>query len=300
MKITLKVDWLTLTGKSDWGYFGAQEPSVMAAKSLAERIFDMVTDGDAVVRPDKPTRFYAYGFREVRSGLHISIAANLRQQGWMLRASGQTLNTPTRQKRLLTLAGTHGWNCSRLDFAVDVLDTPTKPAEIWTAWKIAHQGNMQKSCTLIESPSGDTFYLGSRSSEKMVRVYDKGKEQGVDTQWLRIEMEFKGDAASRAADAAQYNINNLVGPLQRFMDTAGHRVLDAVWLMADVTSPDGYWPLAEKPPRQRWFDTDVMSAMRKWATEDIDAVLEWMLRAHDEAVLAAEEERRRQFEEPLL
>lgn len=300
MKITLKVDWLTLTGKSDWGYFGAQEPSLIAAKALAERQLDIVTDGDAVVRVDKPSPHYSFGFRDVRSGLHLSVGSNLRQQGWMLRASGQTLNTPQRQKRLLTLAGQYGWNCSRLDFAVDILETEFKPADIWTAWKVAHQGNLQKSVTLIESPSGDTFYLGSRSSEKMVRCYDKGKEQGLDTQWLRIEMEFKGDAASRAADAAQYNINNLVAPLQKFVDVAGHRLLDAVWLMADENSADGYWPLREAPPRERWFNNDVMSALRKWASEDIDAALEWMLRAHDEAVLAAEEERRRQWEEPLL
>jgi hypothetical protein len=165
---------------------------------------------------------------------------------------------------------------------------------------LAHQVNAQKTVSLIESPAGDTFYLGSRSSEKMVRVYDKGKEQGVPQDWLRIEMEFKGESASRAADAAQYNVSNLIAPLAKFFDVAGNSLLDAIWMVAPDDAADGYWPLKEAPPRERWFYTDVLSALRKWAGEDINAALEFLLRAHDEAVLSAEEARRREWEEPLL
>lgn len=296
----MKIDWLTLTGKSFWEMYGASEPSLLAAKELAERLLDKVTEGNSLVKVDRPSPHYTYGFVDVHSGLRVSVGKDLRQQGWMLQASGSTLNTPARQKRLLTLAGQHGWNCSRLDFAVDVLDTTTKPKNIWMAWKHAHEGNAQKSITMIESPSGDTCYIGSRSSEKMIRCYDKGAEQNVDTPWLRIEMEFKGESAARAADAAQYNIANLVAPMQKFVDVIGHPVLDAIWLVSPSDAADGYWPLAEKPPRERWFETDVMSALRKWAGEDKEACLSWLLKAHDEAVLAAEEERRRLYEDTLL
>jgi hypothetical protein len=134
----------------------------------------------------------------------------------------------------------------------------------------------------------------------MVRVYDKGKEQGLETQWLRIEMEFKGEAATQALDAAYYSIPNLVDAIRKFVDVTGQRVLDAVWLMAAEDASKGYWPLRERPPRERWFETDVMSALRKWAAEDKDAALEFLLRAHDEVVIAAEEARRREWEEPIL
>lgn len=300
MKIKLKVDWLTLTGKSSWSFYGASGPSYVPARECAERLLDICTDGDAAVKVDRPAPHYKYGFKDVHSGLHVSIGADLQQQGWMIRASGMTLNTPARQARLLMLAGTHGWNCSRLDFAVDILDSEFKPADIWTAWKMAHQENMQKSVTLIESPSGDTFYLGSRSSEKMVRVYDKGAEQGVALRWLRVEMEFKGEAATRAADAAQYNVSNLVAPLQHFMDVVGHPMLDAIWLVSPSDAADGYWPLRETPPRDRWFYTDVLSALRKWAADDVDEALGFLLKAHDEVVVAAEIARRREHETALL
>jgi len=300
MKITMKVDWLSLTGKAAWGDVGAGVASYYAAKIFAQRMFDLITEGDAVVTNEKPPPHYVYSFREKHSGLQFSLSENLKVQGWLLRASGSTLNTPARQKRLLYLAGTHGWNCSRLDFAIDLLDTEYTPEQFWREWRDAHKGNMQKSLTLIEGTNGNTAYLGSRTSEKYIRCYDKGAEQGVAQSWIRLEMEFKAESAARAADAAQYDIANLVEGVRRFVDVVDSPTLSAVWALQPKGAGEGYWPLRVAPPRERWFNTDVLSALRKWAVEDLDGTLEWILRAHDEAVLAAEAERRRQTEKPIL
>jgi len=40
--------------------------------------------------------------------------------------------------------------------------------------------------------SGRTFYIGKRASGKFLRVYEKGKQLGdVDSEWVRVECEFK-------------------------------------------------------------------------------------------------------------
>lgn len=46
---------------------------------------------------------------------------------------------------------------------------------------------------------GYTIYLGKRSSEVFLRIYDKALEQGIDTKWVRWELELKKGYACRAA-----------------------------------------------------------------------------------------------------
>ena len=45
----------------------------------------------------------------------------------------------------------------------------------------------------------ETITIGSRSSGKYVRIYDKAVEQGADGTWTRLEVELKGDVANQAA-----------------------------------------------------------------------------------------------------
>ena len=44
---------------------------------------------------------------------------------------------------------------------------------------------------------GKTIYIGSRSSEKMIRIYDKAAEQNQEGVWIRYEIETKGDFADK-------------------------------------------------------------------------------------------------------
>lgn len=46
---------------------------------------------------------------------------------------------------------------------------------------------------------GSTIYFGSRQSDIMLRIYDKGKEKGIDFPWIRWELELKGDKANVTA-----------------------------------------------------------------------------------------------------
>lgn len=59
------------------------------------------------------------------------------------------------------------------------------------------RGQRPKPKMIDDMGSGDgrTFYLGSRTSENLLRVYEKGKEQGDrDSSWVRFEAQLKGSS----------------------------------------------------------------------------------------------------------
>ena len=50
---------------------------------------------------------------------------------------------------------------------------------------------------------GDTLYIGSKSSDFLIRIYDKAAEQGVSGHWIRVEMRIKGKNAQSVAEKYQ-------------------------------------------------------------------------------------------------
>jgi hypothetical protein len=64
---------------------------------------------------------------------------------------------------------------------------------------------------------GFTQYIGKKTSETYVRIYDKASEMGVDFNWTRIEIVFQGDRGTPALKA--YLQNKSVGALVKsFVD----------------------------------------------------------------------------------
>jgi len=93
-------------------------------------------------------------------------------------------------------------NCSRVDVAVTVRVTPAYPGLELAHWKEHlgpyHGEGRKATAMLIQSDDGGTtFYLGKRTSEVMLRVYDKAVESGDDRYrgCHRYELEIKGDRA---------------------------------------------------------------------------------------------------------
>jgi len=48
--------------------------------------------------------------------------------------------------------------------------------------------------------NGGTIYVGSGKSDRMVRIYDKGAEQGVEGDWVRFEMQLRNESAMLSLD----------------------------------------------------------------------------------------------------
>lgn len=85
--------------------------------------------------------------------------------------------------------------CSRIDFAIDVKNVALVPSELYKLENtVKGKGRKPKPHLHIEPDGSQTLYIGSRKSDKVLRIYNKAAEQGLPSSvlWTRIEIEFKG------------------------------------------------------------------------------------------------------------
>lgn len=73
------------------------------------------------------------------------------------------------------------------------------PARLYHWWTDQTEGKVARmGCTLVQSKTGQTCYLGGRSAPRFLRVYDKGAQMETHPhgRYLRVELELKRDLAS--------------------------------------------------------------------------------------------------------
>lgn len=97
--------------------------------------------------------------------------------------------------RLLeTLKTLPEWYCTRIDVQITIKAT----GDLTEALAMVRDDCKTENTTLIESKENDTLYLGSRSSDTFLRLYEK---YIGDKKYLRLEFELKGARARAAWDA---------------------------------------------------------------------------------------------------
>jgi Putative phage replication protein RstA len=102
-----------------------------------------------------------------------------------------------------------GGQVSRVDFAADVF-LPADPDDLYRAWQSGGLNSRARTVSRVSSEVVDemperTVYVGSRASERLLRVYSKGLQVGAPFDWTRIELEMKRDFAQMWALRAWYH-----------------------------------------------------------------------------------------------
>lgn len=92
------------------------------------------------------------------------------------------------------------WHHTRIDIAFDFLNFGYNVKDIFEKNLKEQAYNGKRKTSLITSPQGSTIALGSRTSEKYARLYEKGMEQRTYDDWFRVEIELKGRTARSYAD----------------------------------------------------------------------------------------------------
>ena len=105
-----------------------------------------------------------------------------------------------------------GGRITRLDLAIDVYGSGMNVLELKNAWDDGKLSTRARDISVIAPETrnqagqiihkGRTVYVGARSSEVFLRVYDKGLETGdryTMGDWVRIELELKGRKADSVA-----------------------------------------------------------------------------------------------------
>lgn len=116
-------------------------------------------------------------------------------------------NAGTTDKELLeAVVRLEGLNVTRMDYAADVVLEGVRARAAYEAWQAKKLLSSARTVRVIKTHDSDedgdpatTVYIGSRSSVKMVRFYDKGKQMELDYDWVRVELEAKKEVATKLA-----------------------------------------------------------------------------------------------------
>ncbi len=215
---------------------------------------------------ESAARFYQHRLRHDVTKVALSygkINAHI-----LVELSGFACNQFDSRDLLLPLIEQTHQRTSRIDFAVDI-HTTTDPKVF-----IDERGNKSfKSSGHKVSPTGRTYYIGGRTSERMARVY-RYNEPHPRSHLLRVEAEYKGEAAKVAAGHLS------TSGLQQSCLDAHHpfQWQHTDWQQDGIQSEKmpykAYKP--ENASTVRWLYGDVITALRKAIKAELVDLDEWL------------------------
>lgn len=152
-----------------------------------------------------------FGYRRASrfpSGLIVMFDGATDTMGSHYVYSGQALAALTIDKEdggisIIDWHEANGHKCTRIDLAIDVFDDPSFLPQIRGMADNNEFSGTARSATIVSSSDGAglTVYMGSRTSQRFVRIYNKAAQTGTDRPWVRIECEVKSDSARAVARA---------------------------------------------------------------------------------------------------
>lgn len=248
------IDWLSYTLPWKSPRIKSLSPEV-TIELVAERASGMVERWYA----EKPLHGYRWQVVSVeKPGLRVMISPRNHDMGVHVQFAGSALAGENVIDRL-DYALNYGGNVTRIDLAVDVAQAWDIPA----LYQLAKDGGAKtrtKKFSLITSTEGTTFYAGSRTSEKFLRIYDKAAQTGSARPWTRIELECKGDfAANIAKFVAVEGLHQIPAVIRGYFDFEGV----PVWNYA----MDGHIDKVSLPKVERQSNT------RGWLLEQVAPAL---------------------------
>src|SRR6476620_6969970 len=183
-------------------------------------------------------------------------------------------NKEISQQTLLREAVQSGGSVTRLDLATDCVGEHVRLPLIWKSLQNGDNSGTARTFGQIESNNGGhTIYIGSRQSEKFIRIYDKAAQSDLSKElWFRFEIETKGMVARSIAalllDTGRWeDIFN--GCANGMVNLPNNPEYQKFFGQADV--PIGIPKLEKQSDRERWIDEQVISAVIKHAVEHPDS-----------------------------
>ena len=210
--------------------------------------------------------FYTARLRHELSGVALSFGTV--NAHVFCELSGKPCDILDSADELLPLIKATKDKCSRIDFAVDFI-TETSPERFsafrnTTRWKYA---------PTYPSASGTTVYVGSRTSERMARVY-RYHEPHPRAHMLRVEAEYKGKAAR--AIAATLDEDNVQTAAANAHSVFGWH--DDIW-KEQVAQGEKVAYTSHRPANAntvRWLYGDVAKAIKRAGEEGLISLDEYV------------------------
>lgn len=206
------------------------------------------------IRRVKPRNSYAIAYSNADGVLMMSSPSRL-EMGVNVVLTGQVL-AKFDWFYVMNNLMVYGGHFARIDLTVDVRDGNLDITELYETANSGQADCRARNVTSVRSKTGDTCYIGSRTSERFMRIYDKAGEQGISGQdWKRVELELSGNAADNAASLIQMRGRRAIPGL--LIDFANFPSVSS-WNMAFCEVSPVSLPSAKK-----------LSDTRKWILERV-------------------------------
>ena len=168
----------------------------------AERVVPMLAEEmGAGYRIGRPMHGYGHG-AEIVSGDDVWVRLFYNRGSFpFLQASGANASPTERAIRRLGLS----YRVTRKDAALDLFDAALFPRLVTAGKAFAAAGSPQLSVEFAGdwqyAQKGRTLYVGSRRSKFFHRLYEKGRKERADPNWIRLEVQYNpdGEIEQRAA-----------------------------------------------------------------------------------------------------
>lgn len=268
MKLYPKLDWITATRQYDiqTSTIFTSESKVRALARNISHNFTGYSDQD-ITRLDVKMPFYDHHYK-TKSGLVISLSER-QSQGVRVVFDGSALAVGQGAQRWLWQdIKRFEWRTSRVDVAVDIFDSNISIEQLWRDCIEEQAYKRRRQSRLILSDNGDTINIGSRKSDKYIRIYDKAKEQHVERDWMRLELEVKYRTAHILPDGYEDLIRRSIATMRTMIDTLPMALDNG---LAQIQS--GHQPIespAIKPrgSKEIWLMEQILPALRKVKIEE--------------------------------
>lgn len=265
------VDWIAYTAE-----FGTERLNEHGHPDVLNPKISKFACYDAHWLPDVPRMGYTSAFMAAdKQGLKVYWNNDRREMGVHVSWSGSALQGENWEELANKITGV-SWKITRLDLAVDV----NRKWEIAALYEHQKQGwivtNARKA-RLIQSTDGSTLYIGSRTSERYLRIYDKAAQTGTREPWTRIELECKGEFAN---GVFLYLLNE-TSPDFRDVIRGYVDFTESLQWQAAMASPTPPWSLSKAEKRtdtKAWLLQSVAPSLAKAIVEDQDFRDEWHAR----------------------
>lgn len=256
MEKTACIDWLSFT-----------------ATRKGDKFFPMLPPWENSEESKQETPRFGYrAAAKYPSGMVVMYDGSTATMGWHYIYSGTAIKTLDFQfedggNTILNWHIKQGHRCTRIDLAVDVRGDDNFPYRL-AAKSEAHQwtGTAHSSTTVRGSDGrGITIYVGSRTSERFVRIYDKAAQLGMNTAWTRIEAEIKGDSARAVANAVMMFEPNGISSVGQSVICRVCEFEDRTWkeVFDGAKMPIGT-PKIEEKNTEAWLLGQVASALARF------------------------------------
>lgn len=273
MEFSIGMDWLTLAGKVNKndgdkvpvGYGGIVEFALELSRAFEGRL--------STLKSTHAAKFYHAGFTSKESGVSYHFNNNLASQGWLIVVTGRACRNVPPVGDIQKFMDVYKAHVTRFDFAVDMFDCGITPVQEFEAFVEEHGYESEFKSGLDTSEADGGYTRGSRESERYWRFYDKAKEQGLNLDWCRSEMEYKGGLAHWAFDGFSEDPIQMIGDTIRYARTPNSPL---VKMLQQISLGSVIKKLKRAPAyhdKEKWLSGQVLTSFIKLAEEDPKAAL---------------------------